>query len=233
MENTYCYDNASLLLMFIVVAFICSTLSLYLIDTRTVGVNSSGALTKNTARVLFKQMLAGVHHIHTLGWAHRDLSVENFLIIATNGDCRVVVADFGMAVDCTAWTPPLQGTLSPSKPRPGKVSIMAPEIYNYQPYNPFICDAFACGVVLFEMLFAERLFVTPHSTCSHFQLLERTGVKGVIAQRFAERQAEQQAEQMEVLDLLEGLLAIDPSQLLTVSKATNHVWISRTTCDRL
>jgi serine/threonine protein kinase len=207
-------------------------------------------LKEDVARRLFQQILAGVQQIHDIGWAHRDLSLENFLVFdsaadpsvengdTSNGvaraDFRVAVADFGMAVDCNEMLSLTASqtagckaeasqlfSLPASKPRPGKVGSMSPEVYNFQSYNPFLCDAFGCGLVLFEMLFGESLFRVPDASCAGYRMLERNGIKAVCKARFPKHPVSE-----DVIDLLTSLLAIDCKKRCTVADAAGHRWFS-------
>jgi serine/threonine protein kinase len=53
---------------------------------------SRGALRPGDTQVYLRQLLAGTAHIHQLGFAHRDLKLEN-VVIGTNGQAKIV--DFG------------------------------------------------------------------------------------------------------------------------------------------
>jgi len=53
-----------------------------------------GGLSDRTTRYYFKQLLSGLHAIHTRGFAHRDLKPENILF---NENFSLKLADFGFA----------------------------------------------------------------------------------------------------------------------------------------
>jgi serine/threonine protein kinase len=57
-------------------------------------VSDAGGLKPAQARCLFKQLCAGVNHLHEKGIAHRDLKLENCFL-----DKNVIlkVADFGLS----------------------------------------------------------------------------------------------------------------------------------------
>ena len=52
---------------------------------------------ESDARLIFKQLVAGVKYMHDIGIVHRDLKLEN-LLLAKKGDIRSIkIADFGLA----------------------------------------------------------------------------------------------------------------------------------------
>jgi len=93
-------------------------------------------------RPIVKQMLDAVRHLHDLGIAHRDLSLEN-VVLCSDADSEVMnlkLIDFAMSTfddpcSCTQIC--------------GKKAFRAPEIYSGKTYNAFLTDAFALGVMIF------------------------------------------------------------------------------------
>jgi hypothetical protein len=81
--------------------------------------------------------------IHSAGIVHRDLSPQNLLRM---GDGRVVLSDFGLAVDVSDSTSSVHG---------GTVAYMAPEIVRGDRAN-VASDIWGLGVVIHEMVFGVR-----------------------------------------------------------------------------
>ena len=73
---------------------------------------------ESDCRLIFRQVMAGVLHLHSLGVAHRDISLENILV-AKRGDSAVFkISDFGLA--CAI---PANGVIAASLARPGKYQV--------------------------------------------------------------------------------------------------------------
>jgi tRNA A-37 threonylcarbamoyl transferase component Bud32 len=81
--------------------------------------------------------------IHRAGIVHRDLSTQNLLRM---GDGRVVLSDFGLAVDVSETTSSVHG---------GTVAYMAPEVLLGAKAS-FAADVWALGVVMHEMVFGDK-----------------------------------------------------------------------------
>lgn len=84
-----------------------------------------------------------------LGLVHRDVTPANIFVCH---DGRVVVIDFGIARTKERLTRTQTGIIK------GKLGYMAPEQLRGEPAAPSV-DIFALGVVLWEMLALQRLFV--------------------------------------------------------------------------
>lgn len=57
-------------------------------------IDANPVLSDEHHRVLLRQLVRGLAHLHSLGILHRDLKPKNILM---NADCRLKIADFGMA----------------------------------------------------------------------------------------------------------------------------------------
>lgn len=99
---------------------------------------------------------SGLHYAHEhmspsgerLGLVHRDVTPANILI---GYDGSVKLVDFGLAKAAMRSTTTATGTLR------GKASYMSPEQCTGQPIDRRT-DIFALGIVLFELVTAQRLF---------------------------------------------------------------------------
>lgn len=80
----------------------------------------TGALSEETARIYFQQIISAIHYCHSIGICHRDLKLENCLLAAP-GSHLLKVADFGLSKDA-------QQHSQPRTKRVGTISYMAPEV---------------------------------------------------------------------------------------------------------
>jgi serine/threonine protein kinase len=102
---------------------------------------------------------AGLHHAHEktssqgekLGIVHRDVSPSNILV---GYDGSVKLVDFGLAKAAQRSTTTAAGTLK------GKASYMSPEQCKGEPVDRRT-DTFCLGIVLYELVTAQRLFKGP------------------------------------------------------------------------
>ncbi|KAF0700494.1 Aste57867_8978 [Aphanomyces stellatus] len=147
-----------------------------------------------TALAYFRDICAAVLHLHRLGFAHRDLSMENILLDDTNG---VQVCDFGLA--CTAS--------APTSARVGKQFYMAPEVVAGVCYDATKADVWSLGVLFFEMLSGGPLFTQASSaTDPRFEFFARDGLVALLEKWGIATQFDD-----DVVGFLSQMLAIDPA----------------------
>jgi len=95
---------------------------------------------------LFKQMVASVRYLHSMGIVHRDLKPGNFLCATApeekDGKLALKLTDFGASASGK------EGLLTK---RIGTDGFMAPEVLNSQPYNEK-ADIFSIGCILHTLL---------------------------------------------------------------------------------
>jgi serine/threonine-protein kinase len=139
------------------------------------------------------RLAAALAHAHARGVVHRDLKPANVLVNLAEG--QVKLADFGVARLDDARMTRTGLTL-------GTPSYMAPELLTGAPASR-ASDAYALGVLLFEMLTGRR----PHQASSLGELLHQIAREPATA--LAALRPDLPAP---VLAAIEQLLAPDPAR---------------------
>ena len=98
-------------------------------------------------RPVLQQLAEALQHVHSQGFGHFDLKLENVRITATPGqDPKVWLVDFGLAVDIRDGTRPTKGSLNTA----------APEFLTGVMTNvSYAADIFSLGIVLFTLGFGR------------------------------------------------------------------------------
>ncbi|XP_027059587.1 uncharacterized protein LOC113686190 [Pocillopora damicornis] len=103
-----------------------------------------------------QHILEALHYIHSEGFVHRDLKLENLLL--TQGE-KVKLADVGVAKHEKEITGTMVGTSL----------YLAPEVFEGRIYNSK-ADMYSFGFVLWEIWYGEQAFQTAMTTCGVYQL---------------------------------------------------------------
>lgn len=173
----------------------------------------------------FKQILSGVHYLHTQGVVHRDLKIDNILLRGVGSLIEVKIADFGLSALVRIGEDGYDvGESSKRKKYKGLTEMwgtkeyFAPELID-QAYGPQ-ADLWALGCILFEML------------CGHqaFPIRERDNEDSFYG-RIQKGDYDFSRPVWKKIsgagkDLVSKLLTIDPIKRLSASEAANHVWIA-------
>jgi tetratricopeptide (TPR) repeat protein len=132
------------------------TMELLAGDTLAQRIRTRGPIPAAEALPIVRQMVAALEAAHAVGVVHRDFKCGNVVLVPgrSDGEERVVVADFGMAQgdiskDSFATSMTEGGAIV------GTPAYMAPEQVAGEEVNP-AADIYALGVVLYEML-TQRL----------------------------------------------------------------------------
>jgi len=178
-------------------------------------VANTGAFSESICRFYFKQMLQGLHYIHSAGFSHRDLKPENILL-DKNYDIKIV--DFGFAC-------PLEGRDGSGFNRSviGTPGYMAPEILDKHPYQGQVVDLFAVGVILFIMLTQHPPFSMANSDDMYYKLLA-TQRSDLFWKAHSNRKAAGFFSE-EFKDLITCMLQVHPHQRLCMADIIGHPWM--------
>ncbi|XP_078464139.1 serine/threonine-protein kinase Chk1 [Lampetra fluviatilis] len=113
------------------------------------------------AQKFFRQLLAGVEYLHSLGITHRDIKPENLLLDEND---KLKISDFGLA---TVFRH--NGRERRLSRTCGTLPYVAPELLQPDPtFRAAPVDVWACGVVLTAMLAGELPWDQPAMSCMEF-----------------------------------------------------------------
>lgn len=165
------------------------------------------------------QILEALKRLHETSIVHGDVSMENILLSSTSHEAglQVQIIDFGMAST---------GRRFRSGAR-GKASYQAPEMHVQDEYDGFSSDAFAAGVTLYAAFVNDYPWLsTRPGACKCFEYVRKHGFRAYLQKRKIRNSGRAVAEHLSepVVQLLEGLLALEPAHRLTLGES---VWADR------
>jgi serine/threonine protein kinase len=114
---------------------------------------------------IFREMLSGIAHVHTVNLVHRDIKPENFVYGGQFGR-TVKLGDFGMA-----QLLPEKGYLTSHC---GTAPYMSPEIVSHRRYG-FKTDVWSMGVTAYMLLYRDFPYVPETSTVENMKKCIRIG----------------------------------------------------------
>lgn len=173
----------------------------------------TGRFSEAVSRTLFKQLIEGIEACHTAGITHRDLKPENLLFDA---DCNLKITDFGFAVMLSGRDG--SGMLHTHL---GTESYMAPEVHMRNPYNGVSVDLFAAGIILFIMYSQNPPFSKADQRDPYYQLLASKNEK---FWQLHSRNKPPNYYSKEFRNLIESMLAFDPTQRPSIAEIKSHPW---------
>ena len=160
------------------------------------------------ARFFFVQLLAGISYVHSQAMAHRDLKLENALLMDASPRPRLAICDFGYTKSETLHSAFHTGNV-------GTPSYLAPELLTLKQgenYDGKAVDAWAAGVVLYVMLVGGY----PFGDLSNGRELVR---------RIATAQYSLPVPlSPECVALFATIFVVDPSRRATIGQMQGHPW---------
>jgi hypothetical protein len=181
-------------------------------------------MTEGHGRYWFRQVIAGIQYLHSVGICHRDLSPENIMV--DNNGCLIIDMGMCLRVPYTdprspgAVTDISQGTqrrLFAPQGTCGKLPYMSPEIHrNRRPFDGGAVDVWTAGTILFCMLTGNRSYQQPHPSDPQFYWMTRG-----LTQMLSDWDVKLSPEGVH---LLQNMLQVDPRLRLTIEEVVNHPW---------
>jgi len=179
--------------------------------------------TEQMAGTHMKQMLAGVHYLHSLGVVHRDLKLENVLLSGVGGKYEVKIADFGLSALIRLGENGYDPEESAKRKRFkglqemwGTKEYFAPEVID-QAYGPQ-ADVWALGCILHEMMTGQQAYPNHgdgdealYSRIKHGECRFDSPIWMKMSP--------------EVRDLIAHMLKVDPTRRLSASEALLNTWV--------
>ena len=158
-------------------------------------------LNEHHAKIIFKQIALGLHHIHSNGIVHRDIKLDNILIDLNN---IVKICDFGVSKQVNVNTI--------MKEQCGTPAYMAPELIKGKGYEGYAVDLWSVGVVLYAMLSGTVPFKGNDIAELHTAIM-----KGAF------KQIEDISKEAE--HLVRSLLEVDPNKRINIEQVLYHPWL--------
>ncbi|KAF4081344.1 hypothetical protein AMELA_G00160230 [Ameiurus melas] len=166
------------------------------------------SLSEEEATEFLKQILDGVHYLHSKKIAHFDLKPENIMLLDKNVPLpRIKIIDFGLAhkIEDGVEFKNIFGT----------PEFVAPEIVNYEPLG-LPADMWSIGVITYILLSGASPFLGESKQ-------ETMANISAVSYEFDEEFFSSTSELAK--SFIRQLLTKDTRKRLTIESALNHPWI--------
>lgn len=193
-------------------------------------INKNGRVEECRARIWFRQLLLGLHHLQQKGVCHRDISLDNIMVHKQS----IKIVDFGLALRvpftslCTNGngryvTDVSEGStrlLMTAQGQCANLTYMSPEVLqNDESFDGFTHDLWAAGVILYVLLVGHKPFNWAHKTDMEFLQIS---VKQSLKESLLYWKIELSED---AFDLLQNMLLWDPGERLTLAEVMQHPWV--------
>ena len=165
-------------------------------------------------RATFVQLCGALHYCHRNGVVHRDIKLDN-LVWVDPQETRLQLVDFGYAA-----------AENEQRNFAGSPHYAAPEVHRAKDERPetpsFLAagtDVWSCGVCLFAMLATQLPFGGDEESEEDQRQLTAKVCAGAWDVSLADKCSE------DAIDLVSGMLAVDPEKRLSLDDVCEHRWI--------
>eukprot|EP00803_Ostreobium_quekettii_P002495 evm.model.scf_34EXC.1 EVM.evm.TU.scf_34EXC.1 scf_34EXC:10044-17158(+) len=174
-----------------------------------------GPYSEKAASVLIRDVIEGVAYLHAHGVVHRDLKLENLLLIDESLESKVKIADFGLS-KFFGKDETVLATMC------GSPEYVAPEVLGVDEfsdhYTPAV-DMWSIGVVLYAMMCCYTPFYDDNQTQMY---------RNITLGRWNKEDPNWKRLSPQLKDLITRLLKVDQNARLTAERALDHPWVKGT-----
>lgn len=177
----------------------------------------AGPTPEAAARRMIWQMFDAVRFLHDAGWAHRDISPENFMLEADGA--TPVLTDFGLAVRVRRAANSASAFEPVAHTGPvGKEKYMAPEVLTplSATYDATAADVFSLGVTSFCLLTAKPPFVLASRANAHFNAMAVNRLLKETFRRWRRAGVFDFDLSEAALDMMQRMVLVEPAQRPTM-----------------
>ena len=185
-----------------------------------------GSVPEPVSREFFVQTLAGLRFMHANGVAHRDIKLENLMVLT---DGRVKYIDFGLAYVADMPAPAhLPFSFAGSRGDVGTRSYLAPEVATSPgAYDAAKADIWSLGCTLFALVAGFFVVDRAMVTDPRFVKMQQAEARGQSKIRRIFGMYNRPVNfSDELVELLDGMLTIDPANRWTLERILNSTWCS-------
>ncbi|KAK9474867.1 kinase-like domain-containing protein [Dipodascopsis tothii] len=179
------------------------------------------ALGETETMVIVWQVLKALEYLHTNDVVHRDLKLDNILLVSASPGTRVVLVDFGIS-KCMRGVRRMNTVV-------GTPEFSAPEVGFGEPgarrteYDAK-CDLWSLGVVLHILLSAVSPFYDPSENGARMAARARAG-------RLHLTDGPWDAVSEPAKDLVRRLLCVQPAKRYSIEDCYAHPWLAAHAAD--
>lgn len=170
---------------------------------------------------LFRNFIQIIDSFHKRNLIHRDLKLDNIMLVSAEADSEVKLVDFGMMVhlpeevDEMAVSRHKRRTVYIDKYLTGTPGYYAPESISRHEYS-FQSDVWQCGVILYTILVGHLPFGSDnpkHITTAKLEYL-------------SDLQSDTLSISPMAIDLIRRMLTPDPDDRITIQEVLAHSWLN-------
>lgn len=158
-----------------------------------------------------REPLEGIRTMHTMGIMHRDIRLQNILIVSTEPP-RASLCDYGKAAESQTST---VTTIGP-------ISTCAPEVWTASPSRPYTSqiDTWAYGFAIAQILiFAAQKKL---GSAYFYENVPITRARHLVILDFLREHCRIASEDESLVDLVSKLLVWDPEKRWSAEQALQH-----------